>query len=375
MLRRGGLSIIPHSKQGLWIPIDVTAGKSPPTWVPPRRIPDQCPSNWIRHRRPVLPEPFFQNWYDNTGMEPTSRAIQLEACRTIFAFEDAVCTISIDQPHGISWLRDLIMSSPEIAQEARFGPIRQPNEAGTSFLKKSGQRHLFEQCSLETQLCAFVAFEKLIDGQIQDIRVQNEACEIIRRTETHSGIRSERFLNWMIKLIYSSTSWLSNFKDRNGVYALDSIVDLTSDLSIDPHQNSLWSSLSSSSSPVPACGPNTNLFPRILDRASTTYASTVASSSNQSPAPSEAKTRHSHRSHKGFMPGEANFYNTFVSDLKRWVAATMSPRNPNSHIPSNEEIQHQARWIMYNGDDAWNQTPADHVQWLQFFKRDVGITE
>ncbi|KAJ0300803.1 hypothetical protein Brms1b_012685 [Colletotrichum noveboracense] len=51
----------------------------------------------------------------------------------------------------------------------------------------------------------------------------------------------------------------------------------------------------------------------------------------------------------------------------------MSPNNPNSHIPTDEEIRHQARWVLYDDDDPWNQTPADVEEWLLKFKKDVGL--
>ncbi|KAJ0289552.1 hypothetical protein CBS470a_004364, partial [Colletotrichum nupharicola] len=59
--------------------------------------------------------------------------------------------------------------------------------------------------------------------------------------------------------------------------------------------------------------------------------------------------------------------------LSRFVASTMSPNNPNSHIPTDEEIRHQARWVLYDDDDPWNQTPADVEEWLLKFKKDVGL--
>ena len=41
-------------------------------------------------------------------------------------------------------------------------------------------------------------------------------------------------------------------------------------------------------------------------------------------------------------------YQHLTKELGRWVAATMSPNNPNRHVPSDAELQHQARWIVYN---------------------------
>jgi hypothetical protein len=76
---------------------------------------------------------------------------------------------------------------------------------------------------------------------------------------------------------------------------------------------------------------------------------------------------------RSLLPDDTNFYRIFDSDMRRWAASTLSPKNPNCHVPSDEEIQHQARWIMYDGDDPWNQTPADFPNWLSRFKREVGI--
>lgn len=35
-------------------------------------------------------------------------------------------------------------------------------------------------------------------------------------------------------------------------------------------------------------------------------------------------------------------------ELKRWAASVMSPHNPNQHVPSDAELQHQARWILFD---------------------------
>ncbi|KAK4217824.1 hypothetical protein QBC37DRAFT_369656 [Rhypophila decipiens] len=70
---------------------------------------------------------------------------------------------------------------------------------------------------------------------------------------------------------------------------------------------------------------------------------------------------------------DANCYRRLERELGRYVAAAMSPNNPNCHVPTDEELQHQSRWILYDDDDPWNQTAADNVEWLSRFKRDVGI--
>jgi len=70
---------------------------------------------------------------------------------------------------------------------------------------------------------------------------------------------------------------------------------------------------------------------------------------------------------------DANCYRRLARELGRWVASVTSPNNPNCHVPTDEEIQHQARWILYDNDDPWNQTAADNAEWLRRFKRGVGL--
>ena len=45
---------------------------------------------------------------------------------------------------------------------------------------------------------------------------------------------------------------------------------------------------------------------------------------------------------------DANCYRRLAWELRRWVAAATSPNNPNRRVPSDEELQHQARWIVYD---------------------------
>ncbi|KAG4435299.1 hypothetical protein IFR05_009225 [Cadophora sp. M221] len=74
-----------------------------------------------------------------------------------------------------------------------------------------------------------------------------------------------------------------------------------------------------------------------------------------------------------YFLNDANCYGRLVRELTRFVTTCMSPNNPNQHLPSDAEIQNQARWIIYDDDDPWNQTAADNAEWLIRFKRDVGL--
>ncbi|KAH8820090.1 hypothetical protein F5884DRAFT_661842 [Xylogone sp. PMI_703] len=74
-----------------------------------------------------------------------------------------------------------------------------------------------------------------------------------------------------------------------------------------------------------------------------------------------------------YFLNDANCYRRLVRELKRFVQSCLSPNNPNQHIPTDGEIQNQARWVIYDDDDPWNQTAADNAEWLVRFKRDAGL--
>jgi hypothetical protein len=42
-------------------------------------------------------------------------------------------------------------------------------------------------------------------------------------------------------------------------------------------------------------------------------------------------------------------------------------------IPTDDMLQNQARWMLYEDDDTWNQTAADNQEWLQLFKKAHGL--
>ncbi|KAG0649171.1 TGF-beta-induced transcription factor 2 [Hyphodiscus hymeniophilus] len=74
-----------------------------------------------------------------------------------------------------------------------------------------------------------------------------------------------------------------------------------------------------------------------------------------------------------YFLNDANCYARLVRELNRFVTSCMSPNNPNQHVPTDAEIQNQARWVIYDDDDPWNQTAADNAEWLVRFKRDIGL--
>lgn len=314
---------------------------------------------------------FIQIFVDTHRKMPTNDAIQLDACRVIFAAE-AAADVKAEEARGAlvshdSWFRDLIMSSMELATQARFGPIRTASESRHQQLKANGKDHLFDQCPLEDSLRAFVIEQRIRGNPTTDAQLQTHMCEIIRELEASSSTPSDMFANWLVKGIYSTPTWLSSFKQRAGIVDGIESPELDSQMTSQPDVEE-WARIMDASLSQPNTGtlmPTTNVFTTFLldsERDDTA----VRPINNQTMFNMNGKPT-------VLLPDDTNFHRVFETDIKRWIAATMSSKNPNCHIPSDEEIQHQGRWIMYGEDDPWNQTPADMPEFLWRLKQDVGI--
>lgn len=312
---------------------------------------------------------FIQVYVDTNGKLPSNDAVQLEACRIVYAAEVAADVDLQETPltKKCSWLRDLIMSSIALATQARFSPIRMVSECRHHTLKANGKDHLFEDCPLEEQLRGFVLGRQLLGETVTDIQLQTEMCEIVRQLEATSITPSDMFANWIVKGIYSNPEWLSSFKQRAGVLDGSQAAGYPMDMRAQ-QVPSEWAHVIQSPTSYfdldvlfPSEPSPLNFPPQVSSEDHATISSSRATMFNRNGKPTV------------LLPDDVNFHRVFESDMKRWAAATMSPKNPNCHVPSDEEIQHQGRWIMYNGDDPCDQTPADFEAWLWRFKRDVGI--
>ncbi|KAK1469126.1 hypothetical protein CMEL01_00893 [Colletotrichum melonis] len=368
---------------------------------------------------------FLRLFFDRTGNLPNNREIQFEACRIVFASE--VSSPEVEKgAKPESWLRDLITSSEDLTREARFGPIRSPAESMMSVLQIKGKRSLFDECPCELQLDAFVDKHRLLGPNVlNNQELQNEACKIVTRLGKSWGMSpADLVVNWLVNLISSSTGWLTAFRSRTRLLQHESssalpplrlsekdqqvgLGDLMNgraaanepfeppipfQLQGVPFDRGLWRNLAMPNQRAWLQDTGSDVLPPLLQEPTTqdaSPASDVAQASPVSPLVSNTpdwqrpgSTGPDGRSaHPQFSTvkrnyaffNDSNFNRWLALELRRWIAATMSPNNPNSHVPSDHEIQHQARFIVYEDGDPWNQTSADNLEWLHRFKRTIGM--
>ncbi|KAF4456765.1 Mating-type protein ALPHA2 [Fusarium austroafricanum] len=214
---------------------------------------------------------FLSNHTDTIGGLPSHTSLQLEACRIMFASE-----VTFPEPdpdtHCSSWFRDLLLSSDEIAQQARFAPIRSQKESRLSVLRIKGKNALFEDC----------ANDWILGGN---------------NSSTNEGM-----------------TWLTNEPEKS-----------TNQVMFDAYLDGftwLWSDEKS-----PPKMPETTPSPG---------------------AEGESTLRPTWLGPGIYVLNDPNHLPWFAREMKRWVKAAMSPNNPICHVPSDEELRHQARCLLYN---------------------------
>ncbi|KAF7548439.1 hypothetical protein G7Z17_g7050 [Cylindrodendrum hubeiense] len=353
---------------------------------------------------------FFRNYYDETETMPDNDVLHLEACRIIFASEVLSADETVNL-YCSSWLRDLITSSEDIARQAQFGPIRSQAECRSSALKIIGQKNLFEACPLETQLQNFVQ-ARLESGStvIGDHELQEEACRIVTVVDKEQTTGPSNFItNWLVQLIWSSGHWLADFRQRTSIAPHKGPEELPTE-TITGLNPGLFIGLRAEEEDIEHFEPLNTVDWEFNDggddHSDDANAKTATGDENwmlgleqlqwppsedSSPADlslphgsiSPAQDSPSQNSNQSFSPfitpprqpldsptlamdpveldhrpewvknslsfqTDANFVRWLTRELRRWVKATMSHNNPNCHTPSDDELQHQARCILYD---------------------------
>ncbi|KAL6795597.1 C2H2 type zinc finger-containing protein [Trichoderma sp. SZMC 28012] len=406
--------LIHHERKS---PLPYNAGSSPP----------ESPRNAYELIKLELAY-FGSNFWDQHGRAPSDEDMLLEGCRIIFASELLSLQGIATQ---VSWLRDIIMSHDSIVKTARFGPLRGAAENRLQSLKINGKDNLFEECPMERQLHEYVKAKQLLGLTTMDDELQEEARKIVGRVEEVCTHPSEAVANWLLRLITSSTRWLAAFRRRAHLprsedvqhhsirstdpNSIDSTIHnysrLESELvaflkeqraigreptdeelqrkaritiyefddgwnqtAADNHEwlaafrqrnapdQSTLSGSSKGTSPITS---------KLADKTSISLSTAAPNPFSEFQARLDENGNHL-RSFQYFL-NDANCYRRLEKELKRWVTSTMSKNNPNRHVPTDEELQYQARWILYDDDDPWNYTAADNAEWLHRFKRDIGI--
>lgn len=319
------------------------------------------------------------------GLTPVDAELQVQACRILDEIE---VTSNYKCKGAVQWFKYLITSSSTWLSEFRRRAVlprssEMANEHVRSLDNKTIDYSIHNYHRLERELIEFVNEQRAVGRIPTDADLQARARMIIFESDDA----------WN-QTAADDPAYLRVFKRQNG---LATIEEEETELPTPTDLGTLGLSLlSSTGSPPQYSAPSPQSLHWDLEHTGIGLPSPVSSSDRQYPptlgrpgtgaitpidAPIHTTVQNQPSTNTNptvplrYFLNDANCYGRLVRELKRFVTACTSPHNPTSHIPSDAEIQNQARWVIYDDDDPWNQTAADNAEWLIRFKRDVGLIE
>ncbi|CAD6445734.1 483e574b-060e-4d69-a6b5-c9bd24553dc6 [Sclerotinia trifoliorum] len=294
------------------------------------------------------------------GLTATDSELQVEACRII---DEAELTAAVPCKGAVSWFKYLIKDSTGWLADfrRRAGLPRScemANEGVRSKDETSIDHGIHNYARLEAEMKDYVQLQFSLGKKPADPDLQRHARLIVY------GNDDQWNQTWADDPLY-----LHIFKTRNGLAPAaenkPSIMFPTAigspERAESPSRTSHWELENYEARSPPGSkgnSPNMNYNQPVH----TLEASNQPSTNSNPTQPLK------------YFLNDANCYNRLVRELSRFVARCMSPNNPNQHIPTDGELQNQARWVIYDDDDPWNQTAADNAEWLMRFKRDAGLS-
>ncbi|CAH0025095.1 unnamed protein product [Clonostachys rhizophaga] len=378
---------------------------------------------------------YIESYHDSYGKLPSSAELHHDACRIIFAAEVSCYG---DEPCN-SWLRDLIMSNESVVQKARLSPLRSRRENKLAILRIVGKCHPFMACPLEADLLTLAQSNHQVAPSDEDLQrkaalvisemeknsaipadlVATWLVELARSSTTwlngfkqracissplpaaHIGRRrtDNSKIDSIIENYNVLEARLADYLDilrTHGMQPDEVIVRQKAMSLIDEFDDEEWRQTAKKndrwlarflrrhlpwSSIYSPPGPHGEASTMAVAGGDLGSAETWANERGREHPHSRAEVLANPTSTCNVLSLGVYFLNDpnvdswMARELARWVAATMSPHNPNQHVPTDEELQHQARWMLYGDDDPFNQTGADVPEWLTRFKRQVGILE
>ncbi|KAI0889208.1 uncharacterized protein GGS22DRAFT_153416 [Annulohypoxylon maeteangense] len=282
------------------------------------------------------------------GLTAMDHELQVEACRIISRTEEKSSSTSEDIAN---WMLRLIYASPKWLENFKTRaslPRTEDLEDVNTRSKdpKTIDSTIHNYSRLERELAEYLQEQRSMGIEPGDADLQRQARIIIYDTDD----------GWN-QTAADDKEWLSRFRQRHSPSKTPATISTSSGSPISLRQQSK-SSPPNQAAPRDSqyVGPLFDNLPSCRDQPGI-HVSINNSSIKTGP----------------FFLNDTNCYRRLAQGLNRFVAATMSANNPNRHVPTDEEIQYQARWLIYDDDDPWNQTAADNFEWLQRFKRDANI--
>lgn len=310
--------------------------------------------------------------------------------------------VEASQSPASSWFRDIFMPHDGTRALKHDGTSGQQHDQAEVGAKTN--KGFFGECDLELQLRRYVRMHVSLGQEVADDKLQTEACRILRHIEGSSLYSSRYLLGFFIRLIWSSTAWLAPLRARatqdllsiedtgmvpepnpgtaGGNIALNAVVDSrpqnpdesmsqvisapTNPGTIDFHllgPQSLWPSTLEDDMWCTITDPNIHSLATAVNNGSSLFAGSNPGTSDNAEDVA-GKTRFRMPSDYFIFSGYSdprnapyrrtktswpdNAYQRLARGLSLYVMKAMSPHNPQCHVPTDDELRYQGRWLLYD---------------------------
>ncbi|KUJ17218.1 uncharacterized protein LY89DRAFT_617031 [Mollisia scopiformis] len=303
------------------------------------------------------------------GLTPTDRELQVEATKIL---DDIENTSNFKAKGAVGWFKYLVRSDTIWLRDfRRRAGLPRSSEMAMEHIRskddKSIDYSILNFARLENELKDWCRFQLALGTTPSDSDIQRQARLIVYKNDDPWNQTSAD--DPAILHLFKRQNGLAP-KDENGADTMDlPTLAESSDMPMNaPSPRTLHWDLEHTGIGIasPNSGPSSAIggtFPPALtvDKPLHTLIQNQPSTNTNPVQPLK------------YFLNDANCYGRLVRELSRFVTSCMSPNNPMQHVPTDAEIQNQARWIIYDDDDPWNQTAADNAEWLIRFKRDSGL--
>jgi hypothetical protein len=256
------------------------------------------------------------------GLTAMDDELQVEACRIVGRVEE----VSTHPSDAVAnWLLRLIMSSTHwLADFRRRAHLPRSEDVKDKIIRSTDPTNIdstiYSYTRLERELADYLKVQRSMGLEPTDEDLQRQARIIIYEFDD----------GWN-QTAADNVFWLAAFKERHPVDGVSPPQDSSPAFSL---QKSTNASMTAADTPFTktSSGPSMQ--------------SPYCSMHRARPRPTETDTNLLKAS--TMFLNDANCYRRLARELRRWVSATMSPLNPSSHVPTDAELQHQARFILYD---------------------------
>lgn len=362
----------------------------------------------------------FANNQAALGLEITDDDLRAEACRSLIASSGGTEPLTYEVM--ASWFKEMIMCPDDtlwledvkrkagLLEDATLKQGKASDcSAEAAGIDIDDREAVDKYCELERRLADHVNGQKALGLTPTDNELKAAGCRMVLEYDRmYSVVHSATAATWFCDQIMGSNSWLKNFRERMGlppssqmeVADSESNGNTSTDRSIHTSLR-LEKELAEFVKTQLALGVipsdsalqrqarliiyevDDGFFQTLADdttwllrfkQAHGITALTEANSAVTAPPQSIQSQQHSSNpSRPLYTLQDSKCYRRLELELARFAASCMSPHAPHPHIPSDDEIRRQARWILYNDDNPWNQTAVDNAEWLLRFKRSNGL--